>query len=166
VVAGEASVGQFIMVNALMLQLFVPLNFMGMVYREIKQGITDIERMMDVLEQKPEVPDRPGAKPLVGPTSKIETVTEGLDGLRERLAEYHKLGARFAKWRAVIAIADKCPSHNSVHANAHALARYAALGLGQDAAADEDFGETGLGVGEGVDPRAFREKSATTLRSC
>ena len=68
-----------------------------------------------------------GAKPLVGPTSKIETVTEGLDGLRERLAEYHKLGARFAKWRAVIAIADKCPSHNSVHANAHALARYAAL---------------------------------------
>jgi ATP-binding cassette subfamily B protein len=64
VARGEASVGQFIMVNALMLQLFVPLNFMGMVYREIKQGITDIERMMDVLEQKPEVPDRPGAKPL------------------------------------------------------------------------------------------------------
>ena len=64
VVDGQASVGQFIMVNALMLQLFIPLNFMGMVYREIKQGVTDIERMMDILEQKPEVPDRPGAKPL------------------------------------------------------------------------------------------------------
>jgi ATP-binding cassette, subfamily B, heavy metal transporter len=64
VVRGEASVGQFILVNALMLQLFIPLNFMGMVYREIKQGITDIERMMDVLEQVPEVPDKPGAPAL------------------------------------------------------------------------------------------------------
>ena len=68
-----------------------------------------------------------GAKPLAGPTSKIETVTEGLDGLRERLAEYHKLGARFAKWRAVITIAEGCPSWNCIKANAHALARYAAL---------------------------------------
>ena len=49
------------MVNALLLQLFIPLNFMGMVYREIKQSLTDIERMMDVLGQKPEVEDRPGA---------------------------------------------------------------------------------------------------------
>ncbi|MDX2157600.1 MAG: ABC transporter ATP-binding protein/permease [Hyphomicrobiaceae bacterium] len=64
VIAGTASVGQFIMVNALMLQLFIPLNFMGMVYREIKQGVTDIERMLDVLEQKPEVEDKTGAKPL------------------------------------------------------------------------------------------------------
>jgi len=68
-----------------------------------------------------------GAKPLPGSTAKIETVTEGLDGLRERLAEYYKLGARFAKWRAVIAIAERCPSYNTVNANAHALARYAAL---------------------------------------
>ncbi|MBS0243693.1 MAG: ABC transporter ATP-binding protein/permease, partial [Proteobacteria bacterium] len=76
VVAGEASVGQFIMVNALMLQLFVPLNFMGMVYREIKQGITDIERMMDVLEAPPEVPDKPGARPLqvAGGTVRFEAV--------------------------------------------------------------------------------------------
>ena len=57
----------------------------------------------------------------------IETVTEGLDGLRDRLAKYHAAGARFAKWRAVIAISDTTPSHNSIHANAHALARYAAL---------------------------------------
>ena len=52
------------MVNLLMLQLFQPLNFMGMVYREIKQGLTDIERMMEVLEKNPEVADRPGAKDL------------------------------------------------------------------------------------------------------
>ena len=65
VVAGANSLGQFIMVNALMLQLFIPLNFMGMVYREIKQGITDIEIMMDVLEQPPEIADRPGARDLV-----------------------------------------------------------------------------------------------------
>ena len=50
------------MVNALMLQLFIPLNFMGMVYREIKQSLTDIERMMDVLAESPEVADRPGAR--------------------------------------------------------------------------------------------------------
>ena len=54
-------------------------------------------------------------------------MTEGLDKLRERLAEYYKLGARFAKWRAVITIADGTPTWNCVKANAHALARYAAL---------------------------------------
>ncbi len=66
-----------------------------------------------------------GAKPLAGHAG--ETVTEGLDGLRERLAEYHDLGARFAKWRAVISIGDGRPSWTCIKANAHALARYAAL---------------------------------------
>jgi fructose-bisphosphate aldolase class I len=66
-----------------------------------------------------------GAKPL--PFSPGEQVTEGLDGLRERLKEYHGLGARFAKWRAVIDIADGLPTANCIRANAHALARYAAL---------------------------------------
>jgi fructose-bisphosphate aldolase class I len=66
-----------------------------------------------------------GAKPLAG--FKGETITEGLDGLRERLVEYHKLGARFAKWRAVIDIADGIPTRFAIEANAHALARYAAL---------------------------------------
>jgi len=66
-----------------------------------------------------------GAKPLAAHPG--ETITEGLDGLRERLAEYHKLGARFAKWRAVIAISDKLPSWGAVKQNAEALARYAAL---------------------------------------
>ncbi|HEY7083628.1 MAG TPA: ABC transporter ATP-binding protein/permease [Hyphomicrobiaceae bacterium] len=65
VAAGSKTVGHFVMVNALMLQLFIPLNFMGMVYREIKQSLTDIERMMDVLAENPEVADRPGAVPLV-----------------------------------------------------------------------------------------------------
>ena len=56
-----------------------------------------------------------------------EKVTEGLDGLRERLAEYFRLGARFAKWRAVITIGEAIPTHACLYANAHALARYAAL---------------------------------------
>jgi fructose-bisphosphate aldolase, class I len=66
-----------------------------------------------------------GAEPLAG--SPEETVTEGLDGLRDRLAEYHAMGARFAKWRAVIRITDALPSVACVSANAHALGRYAAL---------------------------------------
>ena len=67
-----------------------------------------------------------GAKPLAGFSG--ETITEGLDGLRERLIEYRGLGARFAKWRAVIDIADGIiPSSFAIAANAHALARYAAL---------------------------------------
>lgn len=65
VMAGRDTVGQFIMVNALMLQLFIPLNFMGTVYREIRQSLTDIERMMDVLSENPEIADKPDAKPLV-----------------------------------------------------------------------------------------------------
>jgi fructose-bisphosphate aldolase class I len=66
-----------------------------------------------------------GAKDLAGHPG--EKVTEGLDGLRGRLAEYSKMGARFAKWRAVIAIGDGIPSWGAIEANAHALARYAAL---------------------------------------
>lgn len=66
-----------------------------------------------------------GAKPLAGFPG--ETITEGLDGLRERLAEYYKLGARFAKWRAVIDIGSGIPSAYAIDANAEALARYATL---------------------------------------
>ena len=66
-----------------------------------------------------------GAKDLAGHPG--EKVTEGLDGLRDRLAEYFQMGTRFAKWRAVIAIGDGLPSWGSIEANAHALARYAAL---------------------------------------
>ena len=66
-----------------------------------------------------------GAKVLAG--SPDEKVTEGLDGLRDRLKEYAAMGARFAKWRAVIRITDRLPSPMCVHVNAHALARYAAL---------------------------------------
>jgi fructose-bisphosphate aldolase class I len=66
-----------------------------------------------------------GAKPLAGFPG--ETITEGLDGLRERLIEYHQLGARFAKWRAVIDIGTGIPTAFAIEANAQALARYAAL---------------------------------------
>jgi fructose-bisphosphate aldolase class I len=66
-----------------------------------------------------------GAKDLAGHPG--EKITEGLDGLRERLKEYFQMGARFAKWRAVIAIGDGIPSRSCIKANAHALARYATL---------------------------------------
>ncbi|SDY74507.1 fructose-bisphosphate aldolase, class I [Lysobacter sp. yr284] len=66
-----------------------------------------------------------GPQPLAGFPG--EVVTEGLDGLRARLEEYYKLGARFAKWRAVINISDDIPSGTCIEANSHALARYAAL---------------------------------------
>ena len=66
-----------------------------------------------------------GAKVLSG--SPDEKITEGLDGLRERLREYYKLGARFTKWRGVYIISNKYPSKLSIHSNAHALARYSSL---------------------------------------
>src|SRR5579872_6485493 len=66
-----------------------------------------------------------GTKPL--PFCPGEVITEGLDGLRERLVEYRGLGAKFAKWRAVIDIGERMPSYACISANAHALARYAAL---------------------------------------
>lgn len=66
-----------------------------------------------------------GAKDLAGHAG--EKITEGLDGLRDRLKEYFQMGARFAKWRAVISIGDDIPSRSGLEANAHALARYAAL---------------------------------------
>jgi len=66
-----------------------------------------------------------GAKPLAACPG--ETVTEGLDGLRDRLQEYQGMGARFAKWRAVIRVSDSLPSDTCVDVNAHALGRYAAL---------------------------------------
>jgi fructose-bisphosphate aldolase, class I len=96
----------------------------------IRQKAKDGTTLVDLMKAAGSIPGIKvdmGAKPLAGPTSKVETVTEGLDGLRERLVEYHKLGARFAKWRAVITIADGMPSWNCVKANSHALARYAAL---------------------------------------
>lgn len=96
----------------------------------IRQKAKDGTPLVEVMRAAGSIPGIKvdmGAKPLAGPTAKVETITEGLDVLRERLAEYYKLGARFAKWRAVITIADGLPTWNCVKANAHALARYAAL---------------------------------------
>ena len=64
VVSGTETVGDFVMVNAMMVQLYIPLNFMGMVYREIKQATIDIEEMFQILNCNPEIADKPGAKPL------------------------------------------------------------------------------------------------------
>jgi ATP-binding cassette, subfamily B, heavy metal transporter len=69
--SGNNTVGDFVMVNAMMIQLYQPLNFMGMVYREIKQAIIDIEKMFGVLSRNPEVKDIPGAKPLVVSSGKV-----------------------------------------------------------------------------------------------
>jgi fructose-bisphosphate aldolase class I len=94
----------------------------------IRQSASDGTPFPRLLESKGIVPGikvDEGAKPLA--LAEGETVTEGLDGLRERLAEYHQLGARFAKWRAVITIDKNIPSEYCIWTNAHALARYAAL---------------------------------------
>jgi fructose-bisphosphate aldolase class I len=94
----------------------------------IRQKASDGTPLAQVLAKKgilPGIKVDAGAKPLAG--SPAEKITEGLDGLRERLAEYRGLGARFAKWRAVIAIGDGIPTDSCLETNAHALARYAAL---------------------------------------
>ncbi len=98
----------------------------------IRQSAADGTPLPKLLADKGIIPgikvDR-GAKPLPHPASGTaeEKVTEGLDGLRERLNEYADLGARFAKWRAVITIGEGMPTDACIEANAHALARYAAL---------------------------------------
>ena len=92
--------------------------------QKAKDG-TPLVKLIEAAGSIPGIKVDAGAKALAACPG--ETVTEGLDGLRERLVEYHKLGARFAKWRAVIDIAPSIPSYNGVSTNAHALARYAAL---------------------------------------
>lgn len=94
----------------------------------IRQSATDGTPFVDMLKANnclAGIKVDKGAKPL--PFHEGETVTEGLDGLRERLAEYAKIGASFAKWRGVIAIGENKPSRASIVADAQALARYAAL---------------------------------------
>jgi fructose-bisphosphate aldolase class I len=93
--------------------------------RQSTQAGVPFPRHLSSLGIVPGIKVDTGAKPLANFPG--ETITEGLDGLRDRLKEYHGLGARFAKWRAVIDIADAIPTLYAVHANAHALARYAAL---------------------------------------
>lgn len=94
----------------------------------LRQETDDHVRFPDVLAQKgilPGIKVDAGAKDLA--LHQGEKVTEGLDGLRERLAEYNTFGAAFAKWRAVITIGPDIPTDACIHANAHAMARYAAL---------------------------------------
>jgi fructose-bisphosphate aldolase, class I len=94
----------------------------------LRQKAKDGTTLVSIIEAAGSVPGikvDAGAKPLAGAPG--EVITEGLDGLRERFVEYHKLGARFAKWRAVIDIGKDIPTYNCINANAQALARYAAL---------------------------------------
>ena len=94
----------------------------------IRQKAADGTTLVNLIERAGSIPGikvDAGAKDMAGHPN--EKVTEGLDGLRERLEEYFKLGARFAKWRAVINIGDGIPSRACITANTHALARYAAL---------------------------------------
>lgn len=94
----------------------------------IRQTASDGRAMVDVMKAAGIIPGikvDTGAKPLAKAPG--ETVTEGLDGLRERLNEYRELGARFAKWRAVLRIGEEIPSRTCIETNAHALGRYAAL---------------------------------------
>jgi fructose-bisphosphate aldolase class I len=94
----------------------------------IRQKAADGTPLVKVIEAAGAIPgikvDK-GAKPL--PFCPGETITEGLDGLRDRLIEYRELGAKFCKWRAVIDIGPGIPSHDAINSNAQALARYAAL---------------------------------------
>ena len=94
----------------------------------IRQRAEDGTSFVELLQKQGVIPGikvDTGAKTLAGAPD--EKVTEGLDGLRERLAEYVELGARFTKWRAVITIGEDIPSQYCIKANAHALGRYAAL---------------------------------------
>src|SRR5258708_4244352 len=95
----------------------------------IKQKAADGTPLVKVLTDQGIIPGIKvdlGAKPLAG-GGQGETITEGLDGLRERFAEYKALGAKFSKWRGVIKIGDDIPTPTCIAVNAHALARYAAL---------------------------------------
>jgi len=94
----------------------------------LRQSAADGTRFGDLLSERGIIPGIKvdnGAKPLA--FAPAETVTEGLDGLRERLAEYRELGAKFTKWRATYSISEELPSRLCCEVNAHALARYAAL---------------------------------------
>jgi fructose-bisphosphate aldolase class I len=94
----------------------------------IRQSTREGMSFVEVMENAgilPGIKVDAGAHPLAGHPG--EKITEGLDGLRQRLEDYRKLGARFAKWRAVITIGENLPTSSCVDANAHALARYAAL---------------------------------------
>ena len=93
--------------------------------KQITSSKQTVPELISLSNSVPGIKVDTGAKVLAG--SPEEKITEGLDGLRERLKDYFKLGARFTKWRGVYNISDKYPSNLSIHSNAHALARYSSI---------------------------------------
>ena len=93
--------------------------------RQSKKNGTPMVKVIIDAAMIPGIKVDAGAKEMAG--HPLEKITEGLDGLRGRLKDYYQMGARFAKWRAVIALCDTIPTGGCMDANAHALARYAAL---------------------------------------
>jgi ATP-binding cassette subfamily B protein len=89
VASGQMSIGDLVLVNAFMLQMYVPLNFLGVIYRELRQALADVERMFRLLEEQREIADRPGAGPLIlppaSPELRFERVNFGYDARRQVL---------------------------------------------------------------------------------